>query len=89
MTISLNKRPYFPFFFFKKNCVLHGDGFLKDPLFTIFSLFLTVSEVFNISNKYINKLKSSFYIKDLTTFLHFEKQKNKKNHHIFTSFHSE
>ena len=71
--------------FFKKNSfrkkigALHREHFSKNPLFPPFSLFLTVSEVFNISNKYwllilINQLQKYFYTKHLTLLLHSNKK---------------
>ena len=43
---------FYPSFISKKNGPLHRKRFPKHLLFTTFSLFLTVSEVCNISNKY-------------------------------------
>ena len=70
-------RDFIPLLHFPKELVtLHRTCFSKHPFFTIFSLFLSVSEVCNISNKYCLHNKSAqkvFLHKNLTPFLHFRK----------------
>ena len=46
------KRFYIPLSFRNKVGALNRKSFSKHPFFTTFSLFLTVNEVCNISNKY-------------------------------------
>ena len=49
----------------KKIGALHPKTFSKHTLFTTFSLFLTVNEVYNISNKYCppNKLPKKIFLR--------------------------
>ena len=81
-------------FISKKNGIFHRKVFSKHPLFTTFSLFLTVSEVCNISNKYwlhSKSTKNCFY----TNTLHppsFQKRiydihpRSFHKHQMFTTF---
>ena len=60
--IFLRKLPYIPPSLRKKFLlsiaeILHRKRFSRHPLFTIFPLFLTVSEVCSISNKYLISYK--------------------------------
>ena len=64
--IFLHKRLYTPLWFRKRIETLYRKGLPKHTSFITFSLFLIVSEVFNISNKYWLK-------RGLTYLLHFEK----------------
>ena len=62
----------------KKIGAMHHKRFSKHPLFTKFSLFLIVSDVCNISNKYRlpHKLaKKCFYARGLTYSISFQKHK--------------
>ena len=71
----------YPSFISKKIGTLHREHFSKHPHFTLFSLFLTVSEVCNISNKCWRPNKSATKIyflhncfaKHLTLLLHSNK----------------
>ena len=71
----------YPSFISKKIGTLHREHFSKHPHFTLFSLFLTVSEVCNISNKYWLPNKSATktflrngFAKHLTLLLHSSKK---------------
>ena len=57
--ILLSKRLYNLLSFEKNVGTLHWKHLPKHPLFTIFSLFLTLSEVCNVSNKYWLPYKSA------------------------------
>ena len=76
ISIFINKRLYVPPSF-KENGALRQKRFSKHPLFTKFSLFLTVSEVviFQINTGFlINQLKKLFYTSHLKPFLGFKKE---------------
>ena len=71
----LNKGIYIPPSFQKNVGGLHRKRFSKDPLFTTFSLSLTLNEVyiFQINTDFpINQLKKYFHTKRLTPLLHFK-----------------
>ena len=68
MSILLHKKLFIlPSFQKKKKKIgaLHPKTFSKHTLFTTFSLFLTVNEVYNISNKYCspNKLPKKIFLR--------------------------
>ena len=68
---------FYPSFIFKKIGALHRKHFSKHPLFTTFSLFLTVNEfaIFQINADFlINQLEKYFYTTHLTLFLHSNKK---------------
>ena len=78
----LHKRLYIPRLLRKEICALHNKRFSKQAVFTTFSLFLIVSDVWYISNKYWlpNKSVKSPYIPLL-----FRKKSNHK-HALFNTF---
>ena len=77
--IFLHKRLYTPLWFRKRIETLYRKGLPKHAPFITFSLFLIVSEVFNISNKYWLK-------RGLTSLLYFEKNSTPhfSKHSLFT-----
>ena len=95
----LQKRLYNPPSFGKNIGALHRRYFLKHPLFTTVLLFLTVSEVFNISNTdfLLNQVKKIFFAQGTLNPSFVSKHKlrppSKKLletftfHQVFTSFH--
>ena len=75
--IFLHKRLYIPTSFLKIICALHRQCFLKHPFFSTFSVFITVSEVCTISNKYWLPNKSAtkyFFTEHITPVFHFQKK---------------
>ena len=66
---NFTQETLYPSFVSKKIGALHCKSFSKHPLFTLFSLFLTVSEVCNISNKYWlpNKSATKIFLRDYFT----------------------
>ena len=75
-SINISTQETYPSSFVKKVGTLYHKSFWKHPLFITFSLFSTVSEVYNISNKYWLPNKSSrkhFNTRHYTRLLHLKK----------------